>query len=222
MAFSQEWDERFRQGRNISRWPWSDVVSYVYRHARPLSDFRRVLEIGCAAGPNIPFFLDLDMDYDAIEGSETIVAQVLERFPQLAGRVVAGDFTERIPFDGPFDLILDRSSLTHNSTDAIRRTLAMCFDRLRPGGKYIGIDWFSAVYPESRLGTEIDIHTRTALPEGQFAGVGAIHFSDRAHLEGLLAGAGFSIERLEHKTIDTVAPEGVAPVGWWNFVAVKS
>ena len=222
MAFSREWEERFRQGRNISRWPWSDVVSYVYRHARPLSDFRRVLEIGCAAGPNIPFFVDLETDYHAIEGSETIVAQVHARFPQLAAKVVAGDFTERLPFDRAFDLILDRSSLTHNSTVAIRRTLAMCFDRLRAGGKYIGIDWFSTVYPESRLGTEIDSHTRADLPEGQFAGVGAVHFSDRAHIEDLLTGAGFTIERLEHKTVDTAVPAGVASNGWWNFVAVKS
>jgi hypothetical protein len=220
-GFSKEWDRRFRAGGNISRWPWSDVVSHVYRYARPPSDFKRVLELGCAAGPNIPFFMSLGMDYWAIEGSETIVAQVHASFPELSERVVAGDFTRDIPYPGPFDLVIDRSSVTFNTTEAITRTLQMSFERLRPGGKYLGFDWCSTAYPDAQLGFALDSHTRTNIGEGQFLELGAVHFSDRAHLEQLLVSAGFDLERIEHKQVDTFIPANEAAKGWWSFVAVR-
>ena len=222
MSFSQEWDDRFRANQNISIWPWSDVVSYVNRHARPGDGFRRVLELGCGAGANIPFFLKMNMEYAAIEGSATIVARLHERFPELKGRVVAGDFTQEIPFEGPFDIVLDRSAMTHNSTVAIRRTLNAVFRRLRRGGKLIGVDWFSTSHQDSGRGDALDGFTRTNIPSGQFAGVGAVHFSDQEHLVALLRGAGFAIERLEHKQSATVIPEAGGQFAAWNFVAARA
>lgn len=220
-GFSKEWDRRFRAGGNISRWPWSEVVSYVYRYAQPPSDFNRVLELGCAAGPNIPFFMSLGMDYWAVEGSEAIVEQVRANFPKLCERVVAADFTRDIPFPGPFDIVIDRSSVTHNTTEAIRRTLQMSFERLRPGGKYLGLDWFSTVYSDAQRGFALDSHTRTNMPDGQFFELGAVHFSDQAHLENLLVTAGFVLEQIEHRQIDTFVPTDETTKGWWSFVAVR-
>ena len=59
MTFSQEWDNRFKENKNISIWPWSDLVSFVMRYAKPSNPQFRVLELGCGAGANIPFFLSL-------------------------------------------------------------------------------------------------------------------------------------------------------------------
>ena len=47
----------------------------------------RVLELGCGAGANIPFFLALGMDYYAIEGSPTIVKQLHKRYADLADKI---------------------------------------------------------------------------------------------------------------------------------------
>jgi SAM-dependent methyltransferase len=221
MMFSPEWDDRFRSGGNISQWPWSDLISYVNRYAKPLKDFKRVLELGCAAGPNIPFFLRSGMDYYAIEGSAAIVARLHCVYPELKDRIVVGDFTRDIPFGGPFDLVVDRSSVTHNTTDAIRKTLQMVFDRMRPGGKFLGLDWFSDVYVDANRGEALDTHTRTNIQSGQFVGLGIVHFSDRDHLLDLLAVAGFQVERLEHKQSDVTIPSQGGRSGWWNFVAVR-
>jgi SAM-dependent methyltransferase len=221
VTFSQEWDQRFRANKNISIWPWSDLVSYVNRYARPAEGFRRVLEVGCGAGANIPFFMKLGVDYVAMEGSPSIVAQLHGIYPDMKERIVVGDFTQSIPFDGPFDLVVDRSAITHNATVAIHRTLAMLFDRLRSGGKLIGIDWFATSHPDANKGETIDQHTRTRIPAGQFAGVGAVHFSDQSHLVGLLLGTGFSIERLEYKQSTVIVPEAGGQLGVWNFVASK-
>ena len=222
MTFSQQWDDVYRQARQLSTWPWSDLVSYVYRYARPDDGYRRVLECGCGAGANIPFFVALGVDYFGIEGSPHIVARLHERFPDLKDRIVAGDFTQTVSFDGLFDLVVDRSSITHNATPAIRRTLGTMFARLRRGGKLIGIDWFSKDDSDANLGESIDAWTRTNIGQGRFGRVGTVHFTDRDHLLELLRGAGFSIERLEHKQVETVAPDGGGRLATWNFVAVKS
>src|SRR5579859_6646955 len=98
MAFSKEWDERFRTNKNISVWPWSDLVSYVNRYAKPADGFKRVFEVGCGAGANIPFFLNSDVDYVAMEGSSSVVARLHEKYPALKERIVVGDFTQAVPF----------------------------------------------------------------------------------------------------------------------------
>ncbi|MDB5526937.1 MAG: hypothetical protein JWR51_40 [Devosia sp.] len=222
MSFSAEWDELYRAGTHLSVWPWSDLVSYVYRYARAGRGYDRVLELGCGAGANIPLFLKLGADYSALEGSPTIVQSVLETYPMLQGKIIATDFTRDIPFTGPFDLVFDRASLIHNPTTAIANALNLVFDRLRPGGKFIGVDWFSDQHSSVRLGREVDAHTRADLPPGgAFAGTGNVHFCDKAHLIGLLEGAGFRVERLEHKRYDPAIPEGEETIAVWNFVAAK-
>jgi SAM-dependent methyltransferase len=225
MTFSAEWDERFRTNQNISVWPWSDLVSYVNRFAKPVDGYKRVLELGCGAGANIPFFTNLAVDYFAIEGSASIVARLHRAYPDLKRRILVGDFTRSLPFPGPFDLVVDRSAVTHNTTEAIRRTLAMVFDRLRAGGKLIGIDWFSTSHQDAQGGDALDANTRTNHPAGQFAGVGAVHFSDQTHIADLLGRAGFHLDVLEKKDLQVVHPKGgggrTERAGMWHFVAVK-
>lgn len=220
MTFSKEWERLYCANAQMSIWPWSDLVSYVHRHARPEDGFHRVLELGCGPGANIPLFLKLGADYCGIEGSSEIVAFLHKSFPQLKDKIVVGDFTKAIPFGGPFDLVVDRSSVTHNTTAAIQATLISIMGKLRKGGKIIGVDWFSTAYPDAIMGDVLDSHTRTNIPFGQFKDLGTVHFSDQAHIRNLLTDVGFQVERLEHKKMDCVIP-AETPMGWWNFVAIK-
>jgi SAM-dependent methyltransferase len=221
MTFSPEWDEVYRESRHLSVWPWSELVSYVYRYANPEDGYRRVLEFGCGAGANIPFFLKLDVEYFGIEGSPYIVAFLHEKYPKLKHHIFVGDFTKALPFEGSFDLIVDRASLTHNTSAAVSRALGLSVGCLRPGGKMIGIDWFAADHSDSVNGEPLDTWTRARILKGQFKGLGAVHFADHDHIVGLLHGVGFAIERLEHKQIDTVVPAKGGRLATWNFVAVK-
>lgn len=221
MNFSTEWDRRYQELTHLSIWPWSDLVGYVMRHARPGGKDFRVLELGCGAGANIPFFQSLGVEYFAIEGSPAIVEKLHQRFPQLAANIVAGDFTEQIPFAGEFDLIVDRSSLTHNTTAAIVYCIAMLHARLKPGGKFIGIDWFSTAYSEYQRGVPAgDQYTRTGYQDGSFADVGRVHFSDKPHLLALFKN--FEITLLEHKNIQRELPDDTWHFAAWNFIAKKA
>ena len=220
MTFSKEWDQAYRDGTQMSVWPWSDLVGYVKRYMKPLKSKMRVLELGCGAGANIPFFLQLDAEYYAIEGSPAIVKVLWKRFPKIKKNIVVGDFTKEIPFKGSFDLVVDRSSMTHNTTKSIREALDMIHSKLVPGGKYIGIDWFSTRDHGFKLGKSAgDAYTREKFPPGRFLRVGRTHFSDQAHLKSLFKK--FNLEIMEHKTVEIKQPANSGMSAAWNFVAVR-
>jgi SAM-dependent methyltransferase len=223
MPFSSEWEDVYRLGEQNATWPWSDLVSYVMRYAYPDRRPFRVLELGFGAGANIPLFLGLGADYSGTEGSSTAVERARARFANAGNfRVARCDFTVTIPFAGPFDLVVDRSSLTHNTSAAIRSCLRQLHGLMRHGGKLIGIDWFSTVHGDATLGVQLeDRYTRKDLTTARFHNVGTVHFSDEGHLTDLLGEAGLVLERLEHKRSDIVLPHGETPMAWWNFVAVK-
>ncbi len=216
--FSADWENAYSAGRGGDRWPWSDLVSYVMRYARLSQAPFRVLELGPAYGANIPFFAGLGVEYYGIEGSESAVVGLKERFPDLAGSIRVGDFTSEIPFDLHFDLIADRASLTHNSSAAIASCIELVRSRLVPQGLFIGIDWFSTLHSDFAIGTQAeDENTRKEFETGQFKGIGRTHFADRAHLEELFED--FVITHLEHKIVTEEIPHNEHVFASWNFVA---
>jgi SAM-dependent methyltransferase len=220
MSFSKEWDKLYQANLHLSIWPWSDLVSYVMRYARPKDKGFKVLELGCGAGANIPFFSSLGMEYYAIEGSETIVKKLQDKFPELKKNIMATDFTKGIPFSHQFDLVVDRGSLTHNTAEGIRNCLSLAISKMKDEAKFIGIDYFSTLHSAYKYGKEFkDINTRTRIKKGNLAETGCVHFSDRAHLEELFSG--FRIEILEHKISKREIPNDNYIDASWNLVARK-
>lgn len=220
MAFSKAWDQRYKENTQRSIWPWSDLVGYVMRYARPDYEGYRVLELGCGAGANIPFFRHLGVEYYAIEGSPTIVEQLEHKFPDMKGRIMVDDFTSRISFNEGFDLVVDRASLSHNSTKAIKRCLNMVYNILNHQGKFIGIDWYSTLHSEFLKGfQDEDENTRNGYTDGPFANTGRVHYSDKRHLLDVFHN--FKIEILEHKSVTREIPRDNRVFAYWNLVARK-
>ena len=222
MTFSNEWDENYKRGQHLSTWPWSDLVSLVYQHAAPSFGFERVLELGCGAGANIPFFQALEVDYFAVDGSIAVIDILHQRFPDLSDQLRVADFTLELPFDCEFDLVVDRSSLISNTTEAMIRGMRLAADRMRPGGRFIAVDWFSTLHEGFHLGDRVDEYTRTGFPNtSDLAGIGHIHFCDQPHIETLARESGLRILTLDHKTVQTRYPSSGPTRSWWNFVAEK-
>jgi SAM-dependent methyltransferase len=221
MSFSTEWEERYKASTHLSIWPWSDLVSYVMRYARPKTTANfKVLELGCGAGANIPFFKWLGVGYFAIEGSASIVATLKKQFPEFQENIAAGDFTNEIPFNETFDLIVDRASLTHNDTVSILRTLENLDQKMRSGSKYIGIDWFSTNHSDYKKGNKGgDRFSRIGIDDGQFTGVGCVHFSDKEHLVDLFKN--FDIMMMEEKMVQRKIPADEHVFASWNLYAVR-
>ena len=219
MTFSSEWDERYRSNLQMSVWPFSDLVSYVNRYTKPAGKQTRVLELGCGAGANIPFFLGQGFKYYGIEGSNTIINKLKRKFPKIKNNLVVGDFTKQIQFKEKFDLVVDRSSLSHNTTDGIKNCLELVYDKMKKDSTYIGIDWFSTDHHDySNFVKKLDMYSRTEYSKGQFADVGIVHFTNKSHLLKLFKK--FEILVLEHKVVTKEIPEKKKFAGW-NFVARK-
>ena len=221
MGFSVDWDNCYADNTQLSVWPWSDIVSLVNRHCKQqITGGGRVLEYGCGAGANIPFFRALGIDYSAIEGSPTIVKQLHERYPDLVDKIRVGDFTQEQPFACDFDIVIDRAALTHNTTKAIRSALKIAYDSLKLGGIFIGSDWFGKKHTDFFGGEQSeDEFTRKNYTKGQFVGVGHVHFSDEPHLRDLFSK--FEIIFMEEKLFQRHEPKDNHRFASWNIVAKK-
>jgi len=221
MGFSNEWESQYLTGHHLSRWPWTDLISLVMRYASPKGGYGRVLELGCGAGANIPFFEALGVDYHSIEGSRTAVSLIHERFPHLRQKVVVGDYTERIPFPGVFDLVVDRSSLTCNDTESIRRCLHLLESTLRVEGRFIAVDWFSVDHDDYEVGEDAgDGYTRHNFSSGDFAGTGNVHFFDKPHLQSIFGD--YELLSMQHKRLyEEFSDGGARHLATWNLVAER-
>jgi SAM-dependent methyltransferase len=220
MSFSKEWENIYDNNQQMIMWPWSDLVAYVMRYSKPKNDGLKVLEIGCGAGPNIAFFQSIKADYYATEGSQTIVNYLINKYPSLAGKIKVADFTKELPFDETFDLIVDRAAITHNTTAAIKNCIALISEHLKPGGIFIGIDWFSTSHSEFNKGIFVgDKNTKDDFPDGQFHKVGQVHFSDGPHIRELFKD--FEFIKLEQKVVTQEFPQSDFRQAYWDFAVKK-
>ena len=216
---AENWDAAYLADTHMSVWPWSDLISYVSRFAKDLPEGTNLLELGFGAGANLPYFLSSSkFNYFGIEQSEKAFEFVGRKYPAIARQLRCGNISENLFPDVIFGLVVDRATLTHNTTSAILQTLENLTTCMSHGGIFIGIDWFSKSHADSNLGIIEDEFTRTNIETGQFANLGSVHFSDAKHLSKIFNGAGFDIVLLEHKLITREIPRG-SNFGSFNFVA---
>ena len=221
MGFSPIWDENYKQSLELSIWPWDEVVGLTHRYCQIKSSMI-VLELGCGAGANIPFFASIGADYYAIEGSAHIVSQLQNSFKSDKIHITCGDFTKSFKFDeliGRVDLILDRSSVTHNSTQSIKSVVELAKKYLKPGGKYMAFDWFAIDCDAYKNDEKIKIDDNTfVFASGYFAGLGNVHFSTPEHIKELFSG--FSLDYLINNVKEQLLPEPKRSSSY-TFVATK-
>lgn len=220
MSFSSEWEDIYAAGAHHSVWPWSELISLIMRHAAPHKSQTpcRVLEIGCGVGANIPLVHWFGGEFWGIDNSSSALESIKSRFGKKV-KLAQADFCAEIPFAGPFDLVIDRASLTHNPTLGIQQSLEMIEERLAPGGIFVGVHWFSKDSDDFTRGIPSEYpDVRKGYKDGPFAEVGLVHFFDRDKIESLFSN--FTIEVLDHVVSESYTPKPER-LAWWNIVAKK-
>jgi len=96
--------------------------------------------------------------------------------------------------------------------------LSLIHHKLREGGKYIGIDWYSNEYSLFSDRKDIDSHTHIFY-EGPFIETGQVHFSDKEHLLELFKD--FEIQSLVHKLHKQTLPNENFRAASWDIVVQK-
>jgi len=139
-ASEREWDNIYRAGRHINRYPFDSVVSFLISNApeKPRAE-TRILEVGCGAGNNLWFAAREGFSVTGIDASPTAIEYARGRFGEdgLRGRFEVAPF-DSLPFpDAHFDLAIDRSALTCAGRSVARLAISEIWRALAPGGRFL-------------------------------------------------------------------------------------
>jgi SAM-dependent methyltransferase len=144
---TNDWEtEIYGRGRQVNRWPFSDVVSDVTRlTAGADRSALSVLDLGCGAGNNVWFFLDSGFEVCGIDIAPSAIKIALDRiralgYPEPDLRV--GDIAHLPWSDGRFDLVVDRGTISQVSLEDVEKTLAEVHRVLKPGGIFLSYNLF--------------------------------------------------------------------------------
>ncbi len=156
MSFNPRWDDIYRAGQQLNRYPFNDVVTFMHRYhdrTKPREQIR-VLEIGCGAGNNLWFAAREGFDVYGIDCSASAIDYARNRFSEesLKGDFRVGDFSELPYGDNLFDLAIDRGSLTLVGRSGARRAVDGVFRSLKSGGIF-----FSQVFGDGGAIDGVDI-----------------------------------------------------------------
>ena len=223
-AFNPVWEkEIYGQGRQLGRYPYDAVVSFVFRYA-PRDRERsavRILEIGCGSGNNLWFAAREGFSVAGIDGSATAINYARKRFAEegLSGDLRVGDFTALSFEDNSFDMVIERGALVCVGLSAGRRTVGEAHRVLKPGGLFFA-NPYSDKDSSASSGVEIGDGLRDQITEGMLTGVGALCFYGRRDVEGLFA-AGWKTRSIQHaELVDITGPE-VFGHAEWRIVAER-
>jgi SAM-dependent methyltransferase len=139
-SFDPVWEERYRSNPAYrNHYPWSSVVSFVYRYRPSPAGALTILEVGCGNAANLWFAAREGHTVAGVDASETAIAYGRDWFNAegLAGDLRVGDFST-LPFpDASFDMAVDRGALSFAGTETAACAIAEIRRVLRPGGRFM-------------------------------------------------------------------------------------
>lgn len=210
-SFDRKWEENiYSQGKQLNRYPFSDLVSYVmklYAERLRSGETLRALELGFGGGNNIVFLATEGFETYGIEGSPSAQAFASRQIEDkgLKAELKVGDFV-RLPYpDNFFNLVIDREAVYCNVPSAIQQTIHEVYRVLKQGGRFL--TFMYSLEHGSRLsggGKLVDANTYNDFVQGSFAGTGTTHFFSQEEILNYLKD--FKIEFMKHLRVDSISP----------------
>lgn len=217
LSFDPIWNQIYGEERQLNRYPWDRVVSFVYRHyprEKPRAAVS-ILEVGCGAGSNLWFAAREGFSVAGIDGSPRAVAYARDRLAAegLAGDLRVGDFT-RLPFAGStFDLVVDRAALTCAGWSAARQAVAEIHRVLVAGGKLLFTP-YSDRHSSFAAGRPAPDGLTVDIADGSLQGVGQICFYGRGHLDDVFQHGRRMLSVQHVETIEQREPRYLVHAEW--------
>lgn len=222
--FDSIWEnEIYGEGRNISRYPYDSIVSFIYRNY-PRDKSRKeikILEVGCGTGNNLWFAAREGFSVTGIEGSKTAVEYAQNRFREegLHGEFVVGDFT-KLPFaDNSFDLVFDRGAIVCVNFDGGKKVCSEVHRVLKTNGKFL-FNPYSDSHTSFGSGDLQSDGMVINIKDGTLAGVGGLCFYGRQDIRRSL-GDGWKIYSLQQKEYSNFTEPRVSIHSEWEVIAEK-
>jgi SAM-dependent methyltransferase len=185
MDVAASWDAEYRGGRYSGEPPVAfieDIAAAARAH-----EVSRGLYVGCGNGRNFLPLSRAGLTLTGLDISAMALAQLAERAPEYAGRLVHGDLSA---VTEAFDLVIGIQVFQHGDRSAAHARVTAARRRLRPGGLFalrvnaVGTDlWPAHEVIEEAPDGGFTIRYRAGPKEGML-----IHFFSAAELQGLFAG----------------------------------
>lgn len=214
----------YSQGQQLNKYPFDNVVSFVFRHRprdrKPAET--KILELGCGTGNNLWFAAREGFSVYGIDFSKSAVAYAKERFAKegLRGEFVEGDFRE-IPFpDETFDLIFDRGGLTCAGFSVARQILDVVHRKLRKGGRFL-FNPYSQRHSGFSHGEAGPDRLTQNMKQGRLTHVGDICFYSQEMVREITA-EGWKVIQIEHVEIRESYPNDGDTHAEWRVILEKA
>ena len=222
VSFDQHWETRYAAGHE-QRYPWDEVVSFVFRNApreRPRSRVH-ILELGCGTGSNLWFAAREGFAVTGVDASASAVARARERFTedQLTGTFLEADFTAFEVTPGRFDLAIDRASITCCGRRHAARAIENVHHALREGGRMF-FNPYGKDHASFGSGREGPDEVWLDISRGTLAGFGQICFYDESDIRSVFSN-GWAIESMQHVVSSEHESEAREQHTEWRVIARK-
>lgn len=222
--FDSIWEnEIYGEGRNITRYPYDVIVSFIYRNYprnKPRNEIK-ILEVGCGTGNNLWFAAREGFSVTGIEGSKTAVEYAKNRFREdgLQGDFVVGDFT-KLPFeDNSFDLVFDRGAIVCVNFEGGRKVCNEVNRVLKSKGKFF-FNPYSDRHTSFESGKKESDGMVTDIKEGTLINVGGLCFYGRQDLEKVF-GSKWIINNIQHKEVQNLTNVLISIHAEWEILLEK-
>ncbi len=154
-----EWEtEIYARGRQLNRWPFSELVSDITRLTVDVDrSMLSVLDLGCGAGNNTWFLLDSGFDVCGLDISPTAVQFARDRLRRLGfdGADLRVGSATHLPWDeGRFDLVVDRGTLCQLVIDDVGTVTSEVDRVLKAGGLFLSYNLLGWNSSDRELGEE--------------------------------------------------------------------
>jgi ubiquinone/menaquinone biosynthesis C-methylase UbiE len=141
IKFDEVWEQRYANPDYRNHYPWSSVVTFVFRN-RPKNlkpSEVSILEVGCGNGSNLWFAAREGFRTAGVDGSKTAIDYARDWFRRedLDGDFHVGNFAS-LPFpDRSFDLVIDRAALSFANDPTVAAAVGEIRRVLRSGGRFM-------------------------------------------------------------------------------------
>lgn len=217
------WEELRAQGRNISRYPFDVVVSFLFRwspKAKPRSA-TKVLEVGCGAGNNLWFAAREGFQVAGIDGSASAISIAKQRFDSenLKGDLRTGNFLKLPWKNKTFHFGIDRCSITCVGRNAQRLAVSEMHRVLLPGGLFF-FNCYSSNHTSAKTGKLQKDGRIGNIQRGTLKGVGPIAFNSQSQVKKLFSKK-WAILEINHLVIKNQSQNQKEIHAEWRVTAQK-
>jgi ubiquinone/menaquinone biosynthesis C-methylase UbiE len=216
----QVWDNIYKSGNQLNKYPFSSVVTFLFRH-RPRNktiEETKVLEVGFGSGNNLWAAAREGFQIYGIENSIEAIEYANEKFSEegLPAEFKKGNFVD-IPFeDNSFDLAIDRAAITHVTKPEAKKSVLELHRVLQEGGLV-----YSELYSNNSTHTGRLVEEEGMLHEvkGPLAGVGPIAFYSKDDVLNLFPEKQWEVLQLMHVTHSEMLIAPYETYSHWSIIA---